>query len=375
MKIAHITCVYPPEKSGMSHAARHFAVLNSEAGHAVTVFTPRYQRLKDALPRERNGDVQIERLKPLFEYGNGAFIPSIFKRLKSFDAAFLHYPFFGGAETVLAAHLVNRIQRLYLHYHMAVPEMNKIQKFLSLPSTMAEKFLFKRASAISCASMDYLKSSPANRYFINMPEKFFEIPFGVDVEIFKPNESKHKNTVIKILFVGRLDRAHHFKGLDILFKALKKLAEKKFNFSLEIVGEGDMAEYYKSLAESAGIIDSICWRDRVGNDKLPQAYRESDIFVLPSTGGNEAFGMVLLEAMASGVPVVASRLPGVSSVFTDGLEGFYAEPGSADDLAEKFERLFADSALRKKMGEAGRATALKKYTWEGVGEKLENMMK
>jgi glycosyltransferase involved in cell wall biosynthesis len=382
MKIAHITCVFLPEKNGMANASWNFARLNMEEGHQVAVFTPNYRRLSLFPRTETLNGIKIERIYALAESGNGAFVPGLYGLLKGYDAVYLHYPFFGGAETVLAAHILGAFSRLYVHYHMAVSEMRPILKFLSLPSRFIEPLLFARATGISCASLSYLRSSPANKYFEKFPEKFFEIPFGVDTERFYPplealkkNGGERKNDQsIKIIFVGALDKAHNFKGLPELFNAAKILAEKKIRKKILVVGEGDLVPSYRSLASKLMLDEIVVWRGLLSDGELPAAFQSGDIFVLPSTAGNEAFGMVILEALSCGIPVIASRLPGVSSVFTDGQEGLYVEPGSAEDLAQKIEILALDPGLRKKFGSAGRRLALEKYSWKKTGEKIEKMI-
>jgi glycosyltransferase involved in cell wall biosynthesis len=101
--------------------------------------------------------------------------------------------------------------------------------------------------------------------------------------------------------------------------------------------------------------------------------RNGSALILPSINNNEAFGMVLLEALSSGTPVIASDLPGVRNVFTNGLEGYYTAPGNVNDLAEKINFVLSDRVLNTKMGLAARALALKKYDENKVSEQLNTI--
>jgi glycosyltransferase involved in cell wall biosynthesis len=104
---------------------------------------------------------------------------------------------------------------------------------------------------------------------------------------------------------------------------------------------------------------------------LAHAYQEANFLVLPSINQGEAFGLVLLEAMSSGKPVIASSLPGVRSVFTDGQEGLAVRAGDVDDLAEKIFRLSEDEGLREQMGRRARELVLSKYQAAMAEQQIE----
>ena len=165
-----------------------------------------------------------------------------------------------------------------------------------------------------------------------------------------------------------LDKAHYFKGVDNLIKAVSKLDIN--NWKLYIVGQGELRSEYIKLAEKCGVGDKVIIDSDADNDKLVKHYQSSDLFVLPSINKCEAFGVVLLEAMASGVPVIASRLPGVRSVFEDGVHGLYVEPGSIEDLTSKIDKMLSGSEKLKTMGEAGRKLAEEKYNQNKLIHKI-----
>jgi glycosyltransferase involved in cell wall biosynthesis len=109
------------------------------------------------------------------------------------------------------------------------------------------------------------------------------------------------------------------------------------------------------------------------NLDLVAAYQASRVLILPSINRNEAFGLVLLEAMACGRPVIASNLPGVRSVFTNNQEGLVVRPGSARDLADKISKVLTDDELVDRLGVAGAQLTRDHYNWQQAGNKLNEL--
>lgn len=369
MKVAHVVCVFPPYKGGMGNSAYNFAKILSSIGHEVTVFTPDYE----GVVVDDKKDFKIIRLKPFLKIGNAAVLPQLFWRLKGFDIIHLHYPFFGSAEIVFLGKIFSfKKSNLILHYHMdAVGDGIKgfifnLYRFLFLP------LLVEKTKAITCASLDYIKHSHLAKYYKKRSNLFKQTLLGVDLDVFFPRGDKRNGAEKIILFVGGLDRAHYFKGLEKLFKAMKKIKSRiNFPVRLNIVGKGDLLPYYRDLAKKMNIESLVIFFDKVENKDLPMFYNNCDVFVLPSINRGEAFGLVLLEAMACAKPVVASGLPGVRGVFKNEEHGLVARPGDAVDLANKIEKIVSNDALVEKMGKAGRELVEKKYTWGEVGKRLD----
>lgn len=367
MKIAHVVCVYPPYKGGIGNVAKDFASL-TKADNKVTIFTP----IQNNFKAQEDRMMKIEYLKPFLRYGNGAFLPQLFFKLKDFDIVHLHYPFFGASEVVYFAKLFFKKKfKLIIHYHMDTDKLSFFTKILSIFSWIILKPLFRVADKITFASEDYILSSRINFFYQNNKQKFHLLPFAVDTDKFFPCPSKKEENKINILFVGGLDKAHYFKGVDVLLKALGNILNDKI--VLNIVGQGGMTSEYRKIAKNAGIEKYVNFLGGVSDEELVKNYQKANIFVLPSINSHEAFGVVLLEALSCAVPVIASNLPGVKSVFEDKQEGLLAEPGNIYDLKKKINTLIVDKNLRRQMGANGKKLIDKKYSFKILKKRLEKI--
>ena len=379
MKIAQIVCVFPPYRGGIGNSVYNIAGILSDLGHEVTVFTPNYNRAGEENLNDSAFEVSARkfitrRLKPLIKIGNGALVPQLFFKLSGFDIVHLHYPFYGAVKAVLIRKLLSgKKMKLILHYHMDNRAKGLkgfifyVYRILFLP------LLARCARIITCASLDYIKHSDLKNYYRLKPDKFKQISFGVDLDqfvIYRDNPGSRRPS---LLFVGGLDGAHYFKGLENLIKALAEIIKiPKFNSAiLNVVGNGDLLEYYRKCAKNLGLAKAVIFNENVSNNKLVDFYNYCDCLVLPSINQGEAFGLVLLEAMACAKPVITSNLPGVRSVFKNGRQGLLAKPDQVRDLVKKLQFILEDGERARLMGRAGRELVEKKYTWEKAGKKLD----
>ncbi len=193
------------------------------------------------------------------------------------------------------------------------------------------------------------------------------IPNGVDLSRFSEKNAqikKFKDGKINILFVGRFDRR---KGVKYLLQAFKLLREKYENIRLILVGSGALSYWYKMRALAEDIPD-VEFVGEVSDKELPCYYATCDIFCSPATHG-ESFGIVLLEAMATGKPVVAYANSGYKEVLISKGAQFLAPPRDISALAEKLEKLILNTNLRNEMGQWG-LQEVKKYSWDSVSEQV-----
>ncbi len=365
MKVAHLVSTFPPYKGGMGNAAAQFAGIYARR-HEVMVFTPRHG---EALPPV-DSNFRVEWLSSPLRSGNAACLPQLLWRLRPYEIIHLHYPFYGAHLPVLLACILWR-RKLVLHYHMDSLATGLRGMLFALNRRMVLPLLVRRAELVIGSSLDYLDHSHLAAYFTANPGKFREVPFWVDSDRFRPAPQEEGGDPVA-LFVGGLDRAHDFKGLDILLRAMQKMASSgQRPVKLRVVGSGELRPYYEGLAVQFGIAERVQFLGKVDDAALACAYREASFLVLPSVNRVEAFGLVLLEAMASGKPVIASNLPGVRSVFVDGEQGFVVRVGDVDGLAEKIARLAADAALCVAMGRRARQLVERKYLAVQAEQRLE----
>jgi phosphatidylinositol alpha-mannosyltransferase len=212
-------------------------------------------------------------------------------------------------------------------------------------------------------------SRPA-RDFINkhFPSTFTIIPNGIDLKHFQPDLepiSQFMDGKFNIVFVGRLERR---KGFEYLLKAYRLFKPDLPECRLIVVGPGTrLRKKYEKDIRNLDIKD-VVFAGNVPYAELPRYYRTADVFVAPATG-HESFGIILLEAMATGRPVVASNISGYASVLTHEKEGLLVPPKQEVPLAQAITRLLRDAPLRGEMGLRGRQTA-ENYGWERVSRQV-----
>jgi D-inositol-3-phosphate glycosyltransferase len=200
-------------------------------------------------------------------------------------------------------------------------------------------------------------------------EKVAVIPLGVDLERFRPGAKQDARGELGlederiILFVGRIEP---LKGVDILINAAS-LLESDVECTVLVVGgdEASQAEVaeLRDLARDRGIEHRVAFVGAVDHEKLPLYYNAADVCVVPSH--YESFGLVAVEAMASGVPVVASRVGGLTGTVKDGETGYLIPWLCPEPFAERIELLLENEPLRNNLGEAARE-AMSRYRWENV---------
>jgi phosphatidylinositol alpha-mannosyltransferase len=215
-------------------------------------------------------------------------------------------------------------------------------------------------------------SKPALEYVsCHIPGEYCVIPNGIDTEHFCVNGSVRQefdDGKINILFVGRLERR---KGLAYLLNACAEIKRSFKNFRLIVVGPGTVLRMrYKRIVEDMSLTNHVVFTGYVSSAELPSYYRSADIFCAPATGG-ESFGIVLLEAMACGKPVVATNIEGYASVLTDGKEGLLVQPKDEQSVAKALLKLLHNKSLRMSMGNNGLVKA-EKYSWQNITRQMLN---
>ncbi len=365
MKIAILTPVFPPYLAGMGNVAAQEARGLIEKGVEITVFTPDYGK--------KILDDGVRRLKPLLKFGNAAWLVNLKKELRDFEIIHLHYPFIGGVGTLLKFKKKTPRVPLVVTYHMDLTGQGWKGLFFKIYTWLTLSKLIRRADKILVSSFDYARHGRLKEYLERYPEKFSEVPFGIKIQDARNRKQKEKKEKKTILFVGALDKAHYFKGVNILFRSFKKFCSLFFvPCSLFIIGDGDLRPHYEKQARELRIGDKVDFVGRVEEERMADYYQSADVLVLPSLDKSEAYGMVLLEALANGLPVIASDLPGVRTLVQSEW-GRLVRPGNADDLVRALKEIFSDEGKRREMGKKGQEWVEKNRSLAGEIEKLEKI--
>ena len=213
------------------------------------------------------------------------------------------------------------------------------------------------ATFLVCIS-DYTRSQVMAFVPEELWPKLVVVRCGVDLDQFSPRGPREAGE-LRILTVGRVDA---MKGTVVLLQALQRLAERGLRPTLTVVGDGPSKAKAIAMAQRLGVADQVSWEGAVGQDRIRDYYAGCDVFCLPSFA--EGIPIVLMEAMAMEVPVVANAITGIVELVDNGVSGFLVRPGRVDELTEQLAKLLEDPALRRSMGRAGRARVQAEYDLE-----------
>lgn len=354
LKIALVSPYGYPHPGGVNdHVRNQYEQLRS-LGHDVWIITSKYGK-------ERESEGRIIRL------GTGWAFPTN----GSIGRVTLSWRFKAQAREILAAHAFD-----VLHFHEPlVPflsptvldqsETVNVATFHAFGGFSPSYWVGQRWGARLVARIHgRIAVSGAARHFISryFPGDYRIIPNGVDLERYASAEpmDELRDGTLNILFVGRLEER---KGLIHLLKAYHRLRKRHVDARLLVVGAGAKLREYRRYVGLRQIRD-VEFLGRVSDEEKARYFASADIFCAPSTG-QESFGIVLLEAMAAGIPIVASDIHGYKNVVQRDVTGLLVEPKNHRQLAAALYALARDPDLRHEMGEAGRARA-PEYSWPNV---------
>ena len=366
MRIAHLTATFPPYPGGAGNTAFRFAREQAARGDRVEVFTaPAPGEPPDP------GAAVVHRIDPVFAIGNAPLIPRL-ARIEGFDVVHVHYPFIFGAELTLLGRLRarRRSQALLVHYkNRLVGEGGRRAMFEAYEHTVAP-LLIRAADRVCVLSADHAESVPyLRRTGRRDRSKLVEMPNGVDTELFSGDGDDGAirrrlgigSDAIVAAFVATLDRAHHFKRLDVAIDGLARLRDERVH--IVVAGGGELLDGFRSRAAEAGVAERVHFLGAVPHLELPAVLRAADLFLL-TTEPPESFGIVLIEAMACGLPAIATDYPGVRAVIDEGRNGLVVAPGDPEAVAAALRELVeAGADGRRALGEAGRRKALAEWSW------------
>jgi glycosyltransferase involved in cell wall biosynthesis len=325
------------------------------------------------------GRAVIHRLEPRMAIGNAPLIPRL-AHVEGFDLVHLHYPFIFGSELTLLGRLRRRRrgQALLVHYKNRLVGNGLRKPLFGLYEHSVSPALIRAADRVCVLSADHADSVPyLRRAGKREPEKLVEMPNGVDIEAFAPGpddvgirqQLALPDDAVVAVFVATLDRAHHFKRLDVAIDALARVGDEDLH--LLVAGGGELLEGFREHAGEAGVGNRVHFLGTVPHRRLPDVLRAADLFLL-TTEPPESFGIVLIEAMACGLPAIATDYPGVRAVIDDGETGLVAPQADPEGVADAIRELLdAGVEGRQRMGGAGREKAVREWSWESLLDRMD----
>ncbi|AIF69973.1 glycosyl transferase [Palaeococcus pacificus DY20341] len=368
MKIALVSDWYYPKVGGVASHMHNLALKLRERGNEVAIVTNYWKTGKEE-ELEKNGIelIKVEGvISPILSINLSFGINSseeLFEYLNDFDVIHSHHAFTPLAlKAAKAGRKMGKATLLTTH-SISFAHESKLWKALGLSFPVFSHYLKFPHCIISV--------SEASKSFI---EHFTDteikvIPNGVDDKRFHPNwdkeELKEEYDIEGdvILYVSRMS---YRKGPQVLLNAFSRLKEG----TLIMVGPGELLPFLKAQAKFLGIDKRVRFLGYVPSNELPKLFGMADIFVLPSVTA-EAFGIVILEAMASGVPVVATNVGGIPEIVRESQSGLLVPPSNETALKDAIEALLADKELRNKLGKNGRRAVERRYSWDVVSREVE----
>ncbi len=228
-----------------------------------------------------------------------------------------------------------------------------------------------RRSDLVCSTSRFMCAHV--RAFMAPDRAVLHIPFGVDPDVFAParDDIDRANDQFRIGFVKTLKPKY---GPDVLIRAMPRVLSAVPGARLIIAGRGPMRRQLQELARQLGVADCVEFLGFVPHDQVADLMRTFDVSVNCSVFPSESFGVAILEASACGVPVVVTRVGGVTEACQDGETGLLVEPRSSEALARAIIRLAEDPASRSRMGQAGRAFVVENYQWADCVDRMLSCM-
>lgn len=360
MRVLHVGKYFPPEPGGIERFLDALSRAQAETGLYPAVLA--HDRRRSGVSHEAQraifrcrsrGQLLFTPLAPTWLSWLGRAI-----REHQPDLLHLHLP----NPAAFAALLLPAARSLpwVLHWHADVP-LDAAHRGLRLayPAySLFEQSMLRRSAAVIATSGSYLQASHALR---DHRPRCRVVPLALGPAPEPGIGCSWPSEGLRVLAVGRLS---YYKGFDLLVRAVAMTE----GVSLVIAGDGDQATTLRRLIERTGAAARITLSQQLDDAGIEASYQACDLLCLPSIDRAEAFGLVLLEAMRAGRPVLASRLPGsgMSEVVTDGESGLQFEPGDVDALAAGLRRLRDDPALRLKLGAQARMRFAQRYGLQPV---------
>jgi glycosyltransferase involved in cell wall biosynthesis len=306
-------------------------------------------------------------LTPLFRIANTEITPSLFMTLlsKKFDLIHSHIPTPWTVDMSMLATLIRR-KPLIITYHNDITAYGIHSYIAGIYNRIFLPLVLKKANYIIITRIQHQSS-----FLHAFSDKLIHIPPGVNADHFKPTQYPK---IGDFFFLSVLDEYHNYKGIDILFSAILQIKDRFPDLRIVIGGSGSRAGHYKEKASQMGIQENLYFAGYIPENELISYYCGTSVFVLPSTDPTrEGFGLVLLEAMACGRPVIATDIAGMAEDIENFRSGIIIPKESPEALAEAIGWCMEHTEELQMMGKFARALVEQRYDWKVIASNIENI--
>ncbi len=356
MQILHVYKDYYPIFGGIEGNLQQIAELQAAQGHDVTVLVTNPGKLPSQEAINGVEIIRAYRLATVASTPLSLTLPYHLRRQNP-DIVHLHFPYPVGE---VSQWLFNRRIPYVITYQSDVVKQKGILRVYRPILT----HILRNAARIMVASPNYIRTS---EFLRPLSDNCTLVPLGIDPTPYLSEQLTADHSPLTILFLGR---HRHYKGGDVLIRAMASVA----NARLLVGGTGAESDKWKALTAQLGLEDRVIFLGDIPENQKAGLYKQADIFVLPAINRAEAFGIVLLEAMASGLPCVTTELgTGTSFVVQNEETGLVVRPNDPAALTIALDRLAQDSVLRQKMGANGRQRVLQEFTIERMVMRVEQV--
>jgi len=372
MKILIVSPYMYPKVGGLESYVYYVALNLKKIGHEVVIATSNHLTNEDTT--EYLSGILVYRLKIFIKISNTPINPFWFFKLNHIinevkpDIIFAQtpVPFIADISAILA--YWKKIP-FTLTYHAGSLKKNRFLPDLltSIYVITFQKILFALSKKIVVLNEFVQKTT-----LKESRKKVTLILPGITLHKLT-TKKQTKNKPNRILFVGNLDKANSFKGFEYLLFAFKEIHSEHEGLTLHVVGGGDNLNYYKELSKKLDIIKKINFYGQVDHKQISEYYSNADILVLPTISNAESLGLVILEAMSFGLPIVATLVGGIPYVVKNNINGILVRPGDSHELGKAISKTLQMDSYRL-FSEANFEMS-KKFNWLSHVESLTSVFK
>lgn len=332
------------------HTVRWINALSEKENQVLLVSLPNHSEKKNTI----NSPVQVKYLPVSGMKGYYLNANALKKLAGNFQADVINVHYASGYGTLARmAHIPNVILSVWGSDVYEFPYRNKFNMRIIKKNLQYAKHIISTSIAMG-KQIDKLYP---------VKKTLDILPFGVDILKFQPKLIECEKTTFVFCVVKALEPLY---GIDVIIRAfslfINKIEFYDKNIELHIYGEGSQKSQLRSLSTQLGCSDKVKWKGYIKNELLPTVLIYTDVFCVGSR--KESFGVSTIEAMASGLPVIATETEGACEIVADNITGFLVHQESACEMSMCMERLYESAELRQTMGIAGRRRVEELYNWD-----------